>query len=53
MPALAEAFPGFQERFARSAQHAQSAQRLLTELAEQDLALCLDDDCIDIASCAP
>jgi tRNA(Ile)-lysidine synthase len=30
-------FPG-QERFARSAQHAQSAHRLLTELAEQDLA---------------
>jgi tRNA(Ile)-lysidine synthase len=49
MPALAEAFPGFQERFARSAQHAQSAQRLLTELAEQDLALCLDGDCIDIS----
>lgn len=41
MPALATAFPGFQERFARSAAHAQSAQRLLTELAEQDLALCL------------
>ncbi|SEO04312.1 tRNA(Ile)-lysidine synthase [Duganella sp. CF517] len=49
MPALAEAFPGFQERFARSAQHAQSAQRLLTELAQQDLALCLDGDCIVIA----
>ncbi len=48
MPALAEAFPGFQERFARSAQHAQSAQRLLTELAQQDLAMCLDGDCIDI-----
>jgi tRNA(Ile)-lysidine synthase len=48
MPALADAFPGFQERFARSAQHAQSAQRLLTELAEQDLAQCLDGDCIDI-----
>jgi tRNA(Ile)-lysidine synthase len=48
MPALAQAFPGFQERFARSAQHAHSAQRLLTELAEQDLAQCLDGDCIDI-----
>jgi tRNA(Ile)-lysidine synthase len=48
MPALAEAFPGFQERFARSAQHAQSAQRLLVELAQQDLALCLDGDCIEI-----
>ncbi len=48
MPALAQAFPGFQERFARSAQHAQSAQRLLTELAEQDLAACLDGDCVDV-----
>jgi tRNA(Ile)-lysidine synthase len=41
MPALARAFPGFQERFARSAAHAQSAQRMLTELAAQDLAGCL------------
>lgn len=48
MPALAAAFPGFQQRFARSAQHAQSAQRLLVELATQDLAACLDGDCIDI-----
>jgi tRNA(Ile)-lysidine synthase len=44
MPALAQAFPGFQERFARSAAHAQSAQRMLTELAAQDLAGCLDGD---------
>ncbi len=49
MPALAQAFPGYQERFARSAAHAQSAQRLLTELAEQDLAGCLVDACIDVA----
>lgn len=49
MPALAQAFPGYQERFARSAAHAQSAQRLLTELAEQDLAMSLDGDCIDVA----
>ncbi|WP_229218600.1 tRNA lysidine(34) synthetase TilS [Rugamonas brunnea] len=48
MPALAQAFPGFQQRFARSAAHAQSAQRLLTEIAQQDLAACLDGDCIDI-----
>jgi tRNA(Ile)-lysidine synthase len=40
MPALAAAFPGYQERFARSAAHAQSAQRLLTELAQQDLQAC-------------
>jgi tRNA(Ile)-lysidine synthase len=49
MPALADAFPGFQERLARSASHAQSAQRLLTELAEQDLAVCLEGDCLDMA----
>ena len=49
MPVLAQAFPGFQERFARSAAHAQSAQRLLTELAAQDLAGCLVDDTIDVA----
>ena len=42
MPTLAQHFPGFQQRFARTAQHAQSAQRLLIELAAQDLALCLD-----------
>ena len=49
MPVLAQAFPGFQERFARSAQHAQSAQRLLTELAQQDLAACLDGECLDVS----
>lgn len=48
MPALGRHFPGFQERFARSARHAQSAQRLLNELAAQDFALCREDDCIDI-----
>jgi tRNA(Ile)-lysidine synthase len=42
MPALAQHFPGFQERFARSARHAQSAQRLLDELADQDLAAALE-----------
>jgi tRNA(Ile)-lysidine synthase len=49
MPALAQAFPGFQQRFARTAAHAQSAQRLLTELAEQDLRACLDGEALDIA----
>jgi tRNA(Ile)-lysidine synthase len=48
MPMLAQAFPGFQQRFARSAAHAQSAQRLLTELAEQDLGACLAGDAIDV-----
>ncbi|MYM24970.1 tRNA lysidine(34) synthetase TilS [Duganella sp. FT135W] len=49
MPALEQHFPGFQERFARSAHHAQSATRLLTELAEQDLATALDGDQLDIS----
>ncbi|WP_426195226.1 tRNA lysidine(34) synthetase TilS [Massilia sp. DWR3-1-1] len=49
MPALAAAFPGFQERFARSAAHAQSAQRLLVELAEQDLRAVEVDAFIDVA----
>ena len=50
MPALAQAFPGYQERFARSAAHAQSAQRLLNELAEQDLAGALVDGCVDVGA---
>jgi tRNA(Ile)-lysidine synthase len=41
MPRLAQAFPGYQERFARSARHAQAAQRLLTGLAAEDLVRCL------------
>jgi tRNA(Ile)-lysidine synthase len=48
MPALAQAFPGFQQRFARSAAHAQSAQRLLTELAEQDLRASRLGDALDV-----
>lgn len=48
MPTLVAHFPGFQKRIARSAQHAQSAHRLLTELAEQDLGVCADGGCIDI-----
>ncbi len=49
MPSLAEHFPGFQHRFARMTQHAQAAKRLLNELAAQDLAACLDGECIDIS----
>jgi tRNA(Ile)-lysidine synthase len=46
MPVLAQAFPGFERRIARSGAHAQAAQRLLDELAEQDLAACrvVEDD---------
>jgi tRNA(Ile)-lysidine synthase len=49
MPVLAQAFPGFQRRIARSGAHASSAQRLLDELAEQDLAACLVDEGLDLA----
>jgi tRNA(Ile)-lysidine synthase len=49
MPALAQAFPGFQQRVARSGLHAQSALRVLTEVAEQDLQHCVDADAIDLA----
>jgi tRNA(Ile)-lysidine synthase len=43
-PILEQFFPGFQERLARVATHAQAAQRLLTEVAASDLAHCLEDD---------
>jgi tRNA(Ile)-lysidine synthase len=49
MPSLGKYFPGFQQRFARAAQHAQSAQRMLNELAALDLADCAEAGCIDIA----
>jgi tRNA(Ile)-lysidine synthase len=48
MPALSDYFPGFQERIARTAQHAQSANRLLQALAKNDFESCSDYDCIDL-----
>lgn len=48
MPALAELFPGAPERIARAAQHAGCAQRLLNELAAQDLAQCAQGECLDM-----
>jgi tRNA(Ile)-lysidine synthase len=48
MPALAAAFPGYQQRVARSSAHTRSAQRLLDELGAQDLASCLDGDALDL-----
>ncbi len=39
-PLLQAHFPAFRECVARSAHHAQSAQRLLEQLAQQDLAAC-------------
>lgn len=40
MPVLASHFPGYAERLARSAQHAQSARLLLNETAATDLDHC-------------
>jgi tRNA(Ile)-lysidine synthase len=49
MPALAQYFPGFQSRVSRAAQHARSAQTLLTDMAERDLERCADGEQIDVA----
>lgn len=48
MPALARHFPGFQSRLARAAGHARSAERLLAELAAQDMAACAHGSGIDL-----
>lgn len=40
VPVLSELFPGFQKRLARTALHAQSAQRLLEEVAAKDIEFC-------------
>jgi tRNA(Ile)-lysidine synthase len=48
MPALAASFPGFQQRFARTAHHAQAAQRLLIEMAAQDIETCRMGDALDV-----
>jgi tRNA(Ile)-lysidine synthase len=39
LPAMSDVFPQFRETFARSASHAAQAQRLLVEVAQQDLAV--------------
>jgi len=49
MPALAASFPGFQARLARGAAHVAAAQRLLDELAAQDLLACQQGAAIDLA----
>lgn len=43
MPAVSEFFSGYQRRLARTGMHMQSAQRLLDELAKQDLGACMVD----------
>lgn len=40
MPLLAQYFPGYQARFARTAHHAQSNLALIEQLAQQDFELC-------------
>lgn len=50
MPAIGRHFNGYQERIARSASHAQAAQRILDEVAAQDLALCRDGEALRISS---
>jgi tRNA(Ile)-lysidine synthase len=40
MPVLTEYFPGFQNRFARAALHAQTDLALIEQLAQQDYAMC-------------
>ncbi len=49
MPSLGRYFPGFQQRLARAAEHARSAQGMLDELAGQDLARCAVGNGIDIS----
>jgi len=49
MPVLESGFPGYQERIARAAQHAQSAQQLLDELAAMDWQTCGAGDRIEMA----
>ncbi len=48
-PVLSLFFPGFERRVTRSAQHMQSAGRLLRALAEMDRETCRDGDTLDIA----
>mgnify|MGYP003576264779 FL=1 len=48
MPAIAASFPGYQGRLARGAAHVESAQRILDEVAGQDLAACMDGDTVDL-----
>jgi tRNA(Ile)-lysidine synthase len=52
MPALARHFPGYAARLARSAAHAQAAQKVLTEVAAEDLARCAAGDELDLAQLA-
>lgn len=51
MPILSSIAPGYAERLSRGATHAQSTNRLLTEIAKQDLDSCtVDKEGLDIPS---
>ncbi|MBS1169751.1 MAG: putative tRNA(Ile)-lysidine synthase ((Ile)-lysidine synthetase) (Ile)-2-lysyl-cytidine [Burkholderiaceae bacterium] len=47
-PLLQAHFPAFRECIVRSAQHAQAGQRMLDELAAQDLVACMDAGGLDV-----
>ena len=48
MPVLSQYFVGFQERLTRTAGHMQSSQKLLVELAAEDMSACAGDNCLDL-----
>jgi tRNA(Ile)-lysidine synthase len=50
MPTVAKHFSGYQERIARSASHARAAQRILDEVAVQDLEHCRDGESLRLSS---
>lgn len=53
MPVLAQAFPGFVQRVARSSAHCAASQRLLDSLAEQDLEECQEEGALVLDKIAP
>ncbi|WP_225984652.1 tRNA lysidine(34) synthetase TilS [Noviherbaspirillum aerium] len=50
MPVIGQHFQGYQERIARSASHAQAAQRILDEVAAQDLERCSEGEAIRLSA---
>lgn len=50
MPQIDSIFPHFSERLLRTSNHVRSAQRLLDELAANDLIECERDDALDLRS---
>ncbi|MES0874238.1 tRNA lysidine(34) synthetase TilS [Sinimarinibacterium thermocellulolyticum] len=50
MPLLAAHFPSAPTQLAKLAAHAQGAERLLAQLADEDAARCADGDALDVAA---